>query len=138
MKSTLALAALGIVFLAAHPRATSVNLPVPGRVPTAAFMQAARQNADNSVWTGRWQGTTISGQPLVLQLQADGQRLTGKLTVGKQSANIVEGKIVGVAFALRTDKIDGHRVDGTGRRVGDALEFTIEGVKEPLMLTRVP
>ena len=63
--------------------------------------------------------------------------MTGRLTVGKQSANIIEGKVVGDAFALITGPIDGHRVEGTGRQVGDAIELTIEGVKEPLMLTRM-
>ena len=63
--------------------------------------------------------------------------MTGRLTVGKQSANIVEGKALRDAFALVTGPIDGHRVDATGRRVGDTIELTIEGVREPLMLTRM-
>jgi len=90
-----------------------------------------------SVWNGKWQGTTVSGHPLVLQLQVQGQRLTGRLTVGKQSANIIEGKALSEAFALTTGPIDGHKVDATGRHVGDTIELTIEGVKEPLTLTRV-
>ena len=63
--------------------------------------------------------------------------MKGRLTVGKQSANIIEGKIVGDAFALTTGPIDGYRVAGTGRHLGDAIELTIEGVKEPLTLTRM-
>jgi hypothetical protein len=63
--------------------------------------------------------------------------MTGRLTVGKQSANIIEGKVVGSAFAITTGPIDGHKVDATGRHVGDAIELTIGGVKEPLTLTRV-
>jgi len=74
----------------------------------------------------------------VLQLQLQGQRITGRLKVGKQSANIMYGKVVGEAFALTTGPIDGHSVDATGRHVGDTIELTIEGVKEPLKLTRVP
>ena len=38
--------------------------------------------------------------------------------VGKQSANIMYGKVVGEAFALTTGPIDGHGVDATGRQVG--------------------
>jgi hypothetical protein len=79
----------------------------------------------------------VSGHPLVLQLQVQGQRLTGRLVVGKQSANIIEGKLVGDSFALTTGPIDGRKVNARGRHVGDAMEFTIEGVKEPLTLTRV-
>lgn len=94
------------------------------------------QDAGNT-WNGSWQGTTVSGHPLVLQLQVQGQRITGRLMVGKQSANIIEGKIVGETFALTTGPIDGRKVDATGRHVGDAIELTVQGVKEPLTLTRV-
>jgi hypothetical protein len=57
--------------------------------------------------------------------------------VGKQSANIIEGKVVGDGFALTTGPIDGRKVDATGRYVGDAIELTVKGAKEPLTLTRV-
>ena len=90
-----------------------------------------------SSWEGRWQGTTVSGQPLVLELHVKAQRITGRLTVGKQSANITAGKALEDAFALTTGKIDGHTVDVTGRRVEDTIELTIDGVKDPLRLTRV-
>ena len=102
----------------------------------AAMTLVASQNAAN-VWDGKWQGTTVSGHQLVLQLKLQGQRLTGKLFVGKQSANIIEGKVVGKGFALVTGPIDGHRVSGEGRHLGDAIELTIDGVKEPLTLRRM-
>jgi hypothetical protein len=105
--------------------------------PTSARAAIASQDI-GTVWNGRWEGTTVSGHPLVLQLQIQGQRVTGRLTVGKQSANIIYGKVVGDAFALTTGPIDGHSVDATGRHVGDAIELTIEGVKQPLKLTRAP
>jgi len=101
-----------------------------------AFTLAASQNAVNK-WDGKWQGTTVSSQPLVLQLKVQGERMTGKLIVGKQSANITEGKVAGDTFALTTGPIDGYKVGGTGRYLGDAIEFTIEGVKQPLTLTRM-
>jgi len=99
-------------------------------------MPGAAQNTGDA-WSGKWQGTTVSGDPPVLQIQVQGQRMTGRLIVGKQSANIIEGKVVGEGFALVTGPIDGHKVDGSGRRMGDAIELHIEGVKEPLTLTRV-
>jgi hypothetical protein len=122
MKSTLAIATIAIICAVGHP---SFGLTL-----------AAGQNTKN-VWNGKWQGTTVSGHQLVLDLQVQGQRMKGRLTVGKQSANIIEGKVVGQAFALTTGPIDGHRVDATGRHVADAIELTIEGVKEPLTLTRM-
>jgi hypothetical protein len=111
-------------------------MPLAQRAPSFARALAAGQNSGNS-WNGRWQGTTVSGQDLVLELQVQGQRMTGRLMVGKQSAKIIYGKVVGEAFALTTGPIDGHGVDGTGRHVGEAIELTIEGVKRPLLLTRI-
>jgi hypothetical protein len=136
MKSTLAIATIATICAAGHPMAATTDMARTRRAPGFGLTLAAGQNTGN-VWNGRWQGTTVSGHEIVLQLQVQGQRLTGRLTVGKQSANIIEGKVVDNAFALVTGPIDGNRVDGTGRRVGDAIEFTIEGVKEPLTLTRM-
>ena len=135
MKSTLAIATIAIICAAGHPIATTVGSPLAQRAPSFAATLAPGQNT-GSVWNGRWQGTTVSGHQLMLELQLQGQRITGRLMVDKQSANIVYGKVVGDAFALTTDPIDGHTVDATGRRVGDAIELTIEGVKKPLTLTR--
>ena len=136
MKSTLAIATIAIICAAGHPIATTVDMPLARRAPSFAFTLVAGQNTGN-MWNGSWQGTTVSGHQLVLQLQVQGQRITGRLTVGKQSANITEGKIVGDAFALTTSPIDGRKVNGKGRHVGEAIELTIEGVKAPLTLTRV-
>jgi hypothetical protein len=136
MKSTLAIATIASICAAGHPIATTADKPLARRAPSFALTLVAGQNTGN-VWNGTWQGTTVSGHQLVLQLQVQGQRITGRLMVGKQSANITEGKIVGDAFALTTSPIDGRKVNGKGRHVGDAIELTIEGVKAPLTLTRV-
>jgi hypothetical protein len=136
MKRTLVIATIAIICAAGHPFATGVNMPLPQRAPSFALTPLADQKTD-TVWNGRWQGATVSGHQLVLELHVQGQRITGRLTVGKQSANIIAGKVVGDAFALATGPIDGHKVDATGRYVGDAIELTIEGAKEPLTLTRV-
>jgi hypothetical protein len=136
MKSALAIATIAIISAAAHPIATNAGMPLARRAPSFALTLAAGQNTGN-VWDGKWQGTTISGHQLVLEFKVQEQRITGRLTVGKQSANIIAGKIVGEAFALSTGPIDGHQVDATGRHLGDAIELTIEGVKEPLTLTRM-
>jgi hypothetical protein len=136
MKSTLAIATIAIICAAGHPIATTVDIPRAQRAPSFALTLAASQDT-GSVWNGRWQGTTVSGHQLVLELQLQGQRMTGRLMVGKQSADIIYGKVVGAAFALTTGPIDGHKVDATGRHVGEAIELTIDGVKTPLTLTRL-
>ena len=137
MKTAWAIVTIAITCASGHPLATSIDMPLLRHAPSFALSPPASQDT-GSAWNGRWQGTTASGRQLVLQLQLQGQRITGRLIVGKQSANIVYGKVVGDAFALTTDPIDGHSVDATGRHVGDAIELTIEGVKEPLSLMRVP
>jgi hypothetical protein len=136
MKNTVAIATIVIVCAAGHAIATTNDLPQTRRSPALALTPAAGQNTEN-VWNGKWQGTAVSGQQLVLQLQVEAQRMKGRLTVGKQSANIVEGKVVGEGFAFVTGPIDGHKVDGSGRKLGDVIELRIEGVKEPLTLTRM-
>jgi hypothetical protein len=136
MKRALAMAMIAMICAAGHPIATTLDMSLTRRAPSFTLTLVAGQNTEN-VWNGSWQGTTVSGHQLVLQLQVQGQRITGRLMVGKQSANIIEGKVVREAFALTTDPIDGHKVDATGRLVGDAIELTIEGVKEPLMLMRM-
>jgi hypothetical protein len=135
MKRTLVIATMAIVGTAGHSFATSVDMRLGRRPPSFARALAAGQNTKN-VLNGRWQGTTVSGQQLVLELQVEGERMTGRLTVGKQSAKITHGKVVGKLFALTTGPIDGHEVDGSGYVVGDAIELTIEGVKKPLTLSR--
>ena len=134
MKTTLAIAVVAIICASGHAAASS-EMTLLARAPSVA-PSVSSQNADAG-WNGRWQGTTVSGSQLMLQLQVQGDHITGRLTVGKQSANITYGKIVGDAFAFTTGPIDGHSVDASGRHVGDAIELTIEGVKDPLTLTRV-
>ena len=136
MKRALAIATIAIICAAGHPIATTTDMPHTRRAPSFSLTLVAGQNTGD-VWNGRWQGTTVSGHQLVLQLEVQGQRMRGRLTVGKQSAKIVYGKVVGNGFALTTEPIDGHGVDGSGRHVGDAIELTIEGVKKPLTLTRM-
>lgn len=127
---------IAVMCAAAHPVATTVGMLVLPHAPSFAVTPLASQDTGNA-WNGRWEGTTVSGHPLVLELQLQGQRITGRLIVGKQSAKIVYGKVVRDAFAFTTGPIDGHSVDATGRRLGDAIELTIEGVQKPLTLTRV-
>jgi hypothetical protein len=135
MRRTLAIATIAILCAAGHPIATTVDRPLAQRASSFALMLPAGQN-NGFAWNGRWEGTTVSGHELVLQLQTQGQRMTGRLTVGKQSADIIYGKVVGDGFAFTTGPIDGHGVDASGRHVGNAIELNIEGVKKPLTLTR--
>ena len=138
MKTALIIAALAFPS-ATGPIATIIDVPLTQSAASFAIVEAAGQNTA-SVWDGRWQGTAVSGLQLVLELRVKGQGLTGRLQVGKQSADITAGKVVGEVLTVTTGPIDGRSVAGTGRFVGDAsdaIEFTIDGVKEPLTLTRI-
>lgn len=135
MKRILAIATFVIIGVAAQPSALTLGQRFVE--PDSGYLAAAAVQNTGLQWNGQWQGMTAAGSQLLLQLQLQGDRLSGRLTVGKQSAKIVYGKVVGEAFALTTDPIDGHSVDATGRQLGDAIELTIEGVADPLTLTRV-
>ena len=74
MKNTLAIATIAIICAAGHPIATTIDMPRTPRAPSFGLTLVAGQNTGN-VWNGRWQGTTVSGLPLVLQLEVQGQRM---------------------------------------------------------------
>ncbi len=86
--------------------------------------------------TGKWQGATASGRPLVLDIKVVGKQLTGRLTLAEQPADITEGKAEGETFSLKARTADGPVV-ANGRMVGEELELTVEGVGSPLTLKRV-
>jgi hypothetical protein len=85
--------------------------------------------------TGRWQGTTVSGQPIVLDVKENGQQLTGRLTVGGESAEITEGKVEGKTCSFRV-VMEGRTLSCDARLVGEELELTVQHVARPLTLKR--
>src|SRR5262245_41719746 len=97
IKTTLAIATIAISYATGHPIETRVDTSLPQHAPRVAVAPLGNQSTGR-VWNGRWEGTTVSGHQLVLILQLQGQRVTGRLIVGKQSANITYGKVVEDAF----------------------------------------
>lgn len=87
--------------------------------------------------TGKWQGATPSGQPLVLDVKVNGQQLTGRLTLDQQSSEITEGKLEAQAFSFKAGPLEGHPIVANGTLLGDDIELTVEGVGRPLTLKRV-
>ncbi len=86
-------------------------------------------------FTGKWQGSTPNGQAITLELKAAKQQLTGKLTVGQESADITEGTVEAKTLSF-TATIEGRTVMCSGRLIGDELEFAPQGVPKPVMLKR--
>ena len=85
---------------------------------------------------GKWEGTTASGRPVVLDVKVKAQALTGTLTVGSQSGDISEGKAGEKSFSFKVT-MDGRTVTCSGRLVDEEVELTVEGVSNPLTLKRV-
>jgi hypothetical protein len=84
---------------------------------------------------GKWQGRTMNGRPITLDTTVKAKAVTGTLTVGDGSAPLVEGKADEKTMSF-TVTLEGRTVGITARLVGDALEMTVEGVQDPVTLTR--
>ena len=84
---------------------------------------------------GRWQGETGNGRKVVLDLSVKGQQLTGTLTLGQQTVDITDGKVTGTSFSCQVT-IEGRSPKVSGELVGEQVKLTVEGVRDPLMLTR--
>jgi hypothetical protein len=87
--------------------------------------------------TGKWEGKTESGRPVLLDVRIKGKQLTGTFTLAQQSADIIEGKIEGKTFAFKASAEGRRTLAFNGRLVGDEIELTVEGVSNPLTLKRV-
>jgi hypothetical protein len=85
---------------------------------------------------GKWEGTTESGRPVVLDMKVKGRQLAGTITVGKQSADITDGKVEENTFSFKAT-IEDRTPTFSGRLVGEVIELTVEGVANPLSLKRV-
>jgi hypothetical protein len=86
--------------------------------------------------TGRWQGETVSGRSVTLDLKAEKTELTGTITLVKEPAPISEGKIDKNTFSFRAT-VDGKEVGFTGEIAGDEIKLIVEGVQNPLTLKRM-
>jgi hypothetical protein len=85
---------------------------------------------------GKWEGTTESGRPVVLDMKVKGRQLTGTITVGKQSADITDGKVEEKTFSFKAT-VEDRTPTFNGRLTGEVVELTVEGVASPLTLKRV-
>lgn len=97
----------------------------PGAI---AMLTAAASLALAADVTGRWKGKSDGGREVVLDLRADGQKLTGTVTVdqGKQR-EISDGKVEGdsVSFQMPSD-YGGNILSVKGKLKGEELHLRIE------------
>jgi hypothetical protein len=87
--------------------------------------------------TGKWQGETGTGRPLLLDATIKGKALTGTLTVGPQTAELTDGKADEKTFSF-TIAIEGRTAACSGRLIeADVVELTVQDVRDPVTLRRV-
>jgi hypothetical protein len=87
-------------------------------------------------FAGKWQGETGSGRQVVLELNVKGQQLTGTFTLAQQTAEITDGRVADKTFSFKTT-VEGRSPLMSGELVGEQVKLTVEGVPNPVMLTRV-
>jgi hypothetical protein len=76
--------------------------------------------------SGKWHGTTGQGRQVSLEVKAEGEQLTGTLTVDQQSADISDGTVAGKTFSFKAT-IGDRRGAFTGELIGDEIELTLQG-----------
>ena len=89
-----------------------------------------------SGFAGKWQGETVARQRVALVLAVAGSRLTGTFTLDKQTASIAGGRILDRTCSFRVS-IDGRTPAVSGELLGDRLTLSVEGVPNPVLLSRV-
>jgi hypothetical protein len=102
-----------------------------------ASLLAAVGHAEAPI-TGKWQGTTRNGTPIVLDLTATETALTGTLTRNDQTVTITDGKVSKNTFTFKAtinDQTEGF----TGELAGDEIKVWLDrqGPENPAVLKRV-
>jgi len=80
--------------------------------------------------TGKWQGETKSGSPIVLDLKATKTVLSGTITVDGKPATIADGKVSKNRFTFQATFEEGssrsHTEGLTGELVGDQITMWLD------------
>jgi hypothetical protein len=90
-----------------------------------------------SRFDGRWQGATVAGRRVALDLkEISGSRLTGTFTLDQQTAAIADGRVKDRTCSFRV-AIEGRTPSVSGELLGQQLTLAVEGVPNPVLLRRV-
>ena len=93
--------------------------------------------------TGKWEGETKSGSPVVLDVKATETTLTGTLTVDGKPATIADGKVSKNTFTFQATFDEGgsrsHTEGLTGELAGDQITIWLDkqGHSSDAILKRV-
>ena len=86
--------------------------------------------------SGKWQGTTPSGEPIVLDVKVKAERLTGTVSLGGQTVQITDGTADATTCTFKVT-VDDRPHTFNGRLVGEGLELSSEDIEKPVTLQRV-
>ena len=101
------------------------------------LLLAAVVHADASI-TGKWEGVTRNGTPIVLDLTATESVLTGTLTRNDETVTIADGKVSKNTFSFKAT-LNNQTEAVTGELAGDEIKVWLDrqGPDTAIVLKRV-
>jgi hypothetical protein len=103
-------------------------------VVLCAVCALSAQNA--SGFAGKWQGETVTGRRIVLDLAVKGSQASGTFTLMQQTVEITDAKVDDKVLSFKV-ALEGRTPMITGELVGEQLKLVVEGVSNPVLLSRV-
>jgi hypothetical protein len=89
-----------------------------------------------SGFAGKWQGETGTGRRVALDLAVKGSQASGSFTLIEQTVEIADGKVDGKTLSFKVS-LEGRTPMITGELVGQQLKLVVDGVSNPVLLSRV-
>jgi hypothetical protein len=87
-------------------------------------------------FAGKWQGETGTGRRVTLDLTVKGSQATGMFTLVQQTVEVMEGKVDDKTLSFKV-ALEGRMPMITGEMVGEQLKLVVDGVSNPVLLSRV-
>jgi len=102
-----------------------------------AFLLAAAIGAQSAL-TGQWQGTTVNGTPVALDLVAKDTVITGTLTRAEETVQISDGRVTKTGFVFKA-RLGDETEALTGEFEGDRMRVWLDrqGPERAATFTRV-
>lgn len=89
-----------------------------------------------SGFAGKWQGETGTGRRVALDLTVKGSQATGTFTLVQQTVEIMDGKIDDKTLSFKV-ALEGRTPMVSGELVREQLKLVVDGVSNPVLLSRV-
>jgi len=89
-----------------------------------------------TAFDGKWQGETGNGRRVALVLTVKGSQATGTFTLVQQTVEIMEGKVDDKTLSFKV-ALEGRTPMIAGELVGEQLKLVVDGISNPVLLSRV-